>query len=257
MKPVCSLCQTLKALVLASLLLACQLAFSQSPDSSRQIRTAALQFQLINGFGLNYWSGLPSGSYLRVGADLSYHHSNSSGMSGGDYTYSSVSDTYSSSTHETSSGTPDDNSTSYQISISGVYLRSIPCFVNTSIFCGGGLGIQHSKGWSSSSSSTVRWDTSFRTVQTSENRNNSRSVGVGPVLVCEVQTSLISHVALSAEVSLSAMYQWSWTDSYWSYGNTSTGSSHSSSSNSQSQNTNEKGWDISLNSIRLGIVVEL
>ena len=257
MNPVCSLSQTLKALMLASLLLVCQAAFSQLADSSRQIRTAALQFQLINGFGLNYWSDLPSHSYLRIGADLSYHHSNSSGTSGGDYTYSSVSDTYSSSTRETLSGAPENNSTSYQISISGLYLRSIPCFVNTSIFLGGGLGIQHSKGWSSSSSSTVRWDTSFRTVQTSEDRSNSRSVGVGPVLVCGVHTSLISHVALSAEVSLSAMYQWSWSDSHWLYGSTSTGSSPSSTSNSQSQNTNEKGWDISLSNIRLGIVVEL
>ncbi len=241
------------ALVLAS----SQHLSAQSADSSQQSGFPALQFQLFGGFGVNFLGQCGSSSFFRIGADVSLNLSNSSGTSGESYTSYSTSGTSSTSQSPTTSGNPEYHSTSYQITLTALYVRSIVSYAHTSLYVGGGLAIQHSKSWFSSSSSYATVDTTTLTTGSSENTDNSKSIGVGPVALCGVKTHLLTHLMVSAEVSLTAMHQWSWSTSSFSYSSSAGGSSPSSSGYRSTSNSNDKAWTLSLSNIRIGVILEL
>lgn len=233
--------------VLCAMLLFSQSSFPQSSDTLTGASSGSLQFQLIGGLGAYYIGSWEPTSYCRIGADVSLSHASASGDG----------DSYNSypGGGSTTLNSPDQQSTSYGISISGVYLRRIARYANASLYGGAGPMVSYSFRRSSNTSTAETIQASTTTVETYSNDDTQKTWGIGPLVLVGVKNRLVDHVSLSAEMSLSALYQWK-ASSYGSLQTSNYSPSYTTSS-SNGSNSHLKGWDISLSGIRIGVILEL
>jgi hypothetical protein len=229
-----------------------QRGFPQTPDSLFRTSGESLQFQLLGGLGIYYIGNWGTASHFRVGFDVSFSHTDNSG-DGNIYSinYSTPGSTSSSS----STNQPEQNSTSCNISLSGVYVQKVAGFANALLYGGAGPMASYSYSRNSSATGSTSTDTYSTTFNTSANSTTTRTWGIGPLAILGVRNRILDHVSLSAEVSISALYQW--TSGTALYHSLSSYSPTSSSGYEQGSNSNLKGWDVSLSSIRIGVIVEL
>jgi hypothetical protein len=213
-------------------------------DSTRQSIAGGFQFQLIGGLGLYYFCDSRTSSSFKVGFDASINHSNSSGnlkTLDGDI-----------ASQVSTSGNPEKASSSDQISASALYVYYIAEYAHTFLYCGLGpmASYSYEKGldnWTSSSPGVSTF--------TNANENVSTVWGVGPVGMIGIRSRIIEHVSLSAEMSFSALHQWTSQSSSLTYTATYTaGGTYKTVHTSEST---LKGWSISISSIRVGIILVL
>ncbi len=228
-------------------------AFSQAKDSLSSSSTSdgALQFQLIGGLGVYYIGECGTYSHFRIGADLSLNHSDQSG-SGTSYYYNTPSSTSSSTTVSQ----PEQSSTSYQFSLSALYLQKLVEYRHASMYCGIGPSVNYS--WNRSTNKSPSTETSGGTViysSTDSYGSTEKTSGIGPLVILGVRSRLVEHVGLSAEIGVSAVYWWN-TQTYFS-NSTSSGTSSDVSTANTSSTSRLTGWAISLTGIRVGLIVEL
>jgi hypothetical protein len=221
-----------------------QRTLPQITDSLSRASSGSLQFQLLGGLGIYYITDWGSTSYLRVGIDGYFNHSDNSGDGNGYSTYSSTSGTPSSST---STRQPEENSTSYDVSVSGIYALKIVEYANSILYCGPGPMVSYSNSKLSTTSSSTRTEASSTYQDTYTNNSTGKTWGIGPLAILGLRNQLLNHVSLSAEMSLSALYQWS----------SHTYASTSTSTSNNGDNSSSKGWYISLSKIRIGVIVDL
>lgn len=232
------------ALLLLSLIIEPK-AHAQFADSlsSHQSTGGALQFQLIGGIGVYYIGEWSSSSSYRVGADASFNHTNSSGTNESNSNYTGLSPS-------SSSSNPDQTSTSYQISVSGLCINKLAEFAHTSLYCGAGPMVSYSHN-TYSNTSTSTSSGSFGTDSHSDVQENRSTIwGLGPIGIMGIRSQLLQHVNLSAEMGISAIYQWT------SQSSSSTSLTTDFSSSSSTKST-LKGWSISLSDIRIGVIIVL
>lgn len=230
-----------------------QRTFSQTTDStsSSSASGCALQFQLIGGVGIYYIGELNQSSYFRVGADVSLNHSDQSGDETTQYLYSSSS---SSPTSDTTLSKPVQTTNSYKISISGLYIQKLAEYKTTFLYCGAGPLLIYSwdRGTSNSPSTEISEGAAYTEGYTYE--NTSKTSGIGPAAIFGVRSRLVDKVGLSAEVVLSAIYQWNTQTN--SSSSTSSSVSYTSADNS-SGISHLNGWAVSVANVRVGVVIEL
>jgi hypothetical protein len=228
---------------------------SQESDTLTNLQSSncALQFQLIGGVGVYYINDLNKESHLRIGADVNLNHSDQSGDQSGFSMYTSGNPPTSSAS--TSTEKPDQTSNSYQIIFSVLYIRDIVEYKHTNLYCG--LGPMTSYLWSRSTSKSISTNTSTSYAyvynNTSENTTNSRNLGA--MAMFGVNSQILDNVGLTAEISLSASYNWQTNTNSYTSVNTSTGSSYYSNSNGGI--THNNGWLLSINAIRVGLLIGL
>jgi hypothetical protein len=242
-------------LLLFSTMLNLQRAHAQTPDSISHSSTSsgAIQFQLIGGIGIYYIGDWSPVSRFRIGADVSLNHSN---QSGGGLGYSIDTEPLpSSSSSSNNTSQPEETSNSYQISLSGLCLENFAEYKHTSIYCGIGPMVSYS--WSRSTSNYPR--SNYGTYDTSKyidnNEYTNRASAIGPIAIFGVRSRLLDHVALSAEIGLSALYQWSMQSN--SYTSTYSSQTSPTSTFNNGNISHLKGWVLSLNDIRIGLIIEL
>jgi hypothetical protein len=247
----------LACMLVCSSLLICQHAQSQSADtvSSHPGGAPALQFHLVGGFGVYYLGNWSANSYYRIGADASLSFSHTSGNDDENSTSSSTSGTSTSSDAQRYTDLPGNKYLSYQVAASGLYVRPIVEYASTTLYVGGGPSVLYSRYAYSNSSTSTRIDTTSTSTGMSNGESHGKTCGIGPLALCGLKTRLISHVCLTAEVSLTAMYEWTWTST--SNSSHSTNTSSATSDYTESISSFSKGWSISLSSIRLGVIIEL
>ena len=245
--PVCRL-STL-AIVLIVLVYSRQ-TFSQTADSLLNTSGGALQFQLIGNLGLFYLAPCGSNAFLRIGADGSFgHSSNSTDLA---QSTSSVSSGGPPSSSQWTNK-PEGKSTSYTISLSAAYALNIAKYANSSLYLGVGPMTGYSYNHSSSTGSTTYGGSSSS--YSNDYNRTEKTWSLGPFALLGVRAQLVSHVSLTAETSVSALYQWS----------SITSASHSGytyppqgfSMNDDYSNGTTAGWDVALKSIVIGVVVVL
>jgi len=231
-----------------------QSGYAQSTDSLTHSPTSnrAIQFQLIGGIGVYYIGDWNPASHYRIGADVSLNHSKQTGS----YVEYSMQTEPPPSPTTSSGGTsqPEQTSNSYQVSLSGLYLQTLADYKNTSIYFGVGPIVSYS--WSRTTSkyphtSTGTYDT---TISVDNNEYTTKASAIGPLAIIGLRSQLIDHVALTAEIGLSAVYQWTMqSNSYIS----TYGTPASSSTFSNGDVVRLDGWAVSLNAIRIGLIVGL
>lgn len=239
MKAICLAILTISIITFGS-----QETFSQTTDStsSSSAFCGALQFQLTGGVGIYYIGELSQSSYYRVGADLSLNRSDQSGSE------SSL------SSSDTTLSQPKQSTNSYQISLSALYIQKLAEYKKTFLYCGVGPMVTYS--WQRGTSSYPSTDYYQGTTESEKysSEYTSRISGIGPMAIFGVRTRLANQVGASAEIGISAVYQWntqsgSSSSTYIGYGTTST------SNNSDISHLN--GWAVSLANVRVGVVFEL
>jgi hypothetical protein len=227
-------------------------SFSQATDSTTSFTFGnALQFQLIGGVGLDYIAGLSLSSCFRIGADLSLNHTDRSGSQSSSEIYSYPPSSPSTDTISTS---PDQTSNTYAITLSGLYIQKLAQYRNTILYFGAGPEVAYS--WGRSSDNEPGRRTSQGTIETQETSTEStnKTTGIGPVAILGVGSRIVDQVSVTAEIGLSALYEWSSTSSATSYSYTQPSYQYSDTFNSSSHTT---GWTISLANVRIGILVGL
>ena len=256
MKTTCSRTIHITIVLLLSTMLSLQTAHPQTTDSLIHASSSngAMQFQLIGGIGVYYIGDWTPASQFRIGTDVSFNHSNQSGSNNG-YTIYSYTPPSSSSVQE-NIRQPDQTYNSYQTSLSGLYLHNLAEYKHTFIYCGVGPMITYS--WNRSTSINPE---TYVSNYTSSNNDNSESTnkrsGVGPLAIIGVRSRLLNHVSLSAELELSAVYQWTMQTSSDIYTSSNSSFSPPTNTDTSSDITHLNGWAISLNAIRVGLIIEL
>lgn len=227
--------------------------FSQTTDSLVHKSCGSLQFHLFGGFGVDYIQDLGAGSFLRLGVDGSYSHSNSSGDGNSYSTYTSIYDTSGSF----SSTNPEGKSTSYSIALSGIYAKKVVAYEGAVLYCGLGpmVSFNYYNG-SSSTSSSIRTESGNTEVDTYLNDGSSRAWGIGPLAIVGIKSHMVGNLSLNAEVDVSALYQRSSHSSASHSTYTYTTPSYTSS-NDYGSNSSDKGWNVSLSSVRIGVILGL
>jgi len=253
MKKTCSHTIHITIVLLLSTMLALQKAHPQTTDSLIHSSSfnSALQFQLIGGIGVYYIGDWSSVSGFRIGANVSLNHSNQSGSNNG-YDISIYTLPPSSAQENTSQ--PEQTSNSYQISLSGLYLQKLAEYKQTLIYCG--IGPEITYHWDRSTSKYLETYTSNDTTSsTNSQENTNKTSGIGPLAILGVRSRLLDRVSLSAEIELSAIYQWTvQTNSYIS---TTTYPAYDVVTYKSGGISDLNGWSISLNAIRVGLIIEL
>lgn len=242
--------------LLLSVLLYPQRVYPQISDSLTNPSTSngAIQFQLIGSIGIYYIGDWSPASHVRLGADVLFNHSDQSGSNNGYSINTSTPPPSSSSSSNTSE--PDKTSNSYQISLSALYLQKLAEYKHTSMYFG--FGPMASYSWSRY---TNKYKYSFTysynntTTSTNNDENTSKTLAIGPMAIIGIRSQLLDHVGLSAEIGLSAVYQWS-TQSY-SYSSTYDSPYPNSSTSNQGSVSHLKGWAISISAIRIGLIIDL
>ena len=256
MKTTCSRTIHITIVLLLSTMLGLQIAHTQTTDSLIHTSSSngAMQFQLIGGIGVYYIGDWAPASQFRIGADVSFNHSNQSGSNNG-YTIYSYTPPSSSSVQE-NIRQPDQTYNSYQTSLSGLYLHNLAEYKHTFIYCGVGPMITYS--WNRSISKNPQ---TYISIDTSSYNDNSeytnKTSSVGPLAIIGVRSRLIDHVSLSAELELSAVYQWTMQTNSDIYISNNSSFNPVTNTNNSSDITHLNGWAISLNSIRVGLIIEL
>lgn len=242
------------ALLLLLVFLNSQKVFSQTADSlvSSWPPGGALQFQFIESLGVYYIGSWDPVGHFRIGADLSLNHSNQSGTGDSYSTSYTPSPAYESS--YSTATQPEQASTSYQISLSVLYLHELVGYKHTYMY--GGIGPMASYSWyrfTSKSSYTQVYGSSFLSYAYEDERTNKTSA-IGPLAILGVRSRLLEHVGLNAELGLSAVYQWAEQSS--SSGSISTGSSSYTTGSKNGSISHLTGWVISFTGIQVGLVLE-
>ncbi len=231
-----------------------QRAFSQTIDSSSAASNSCgtLQIQSLGGWGIYYIGNLSGSSSFRVGADLSFSHSTESGNMSSYFLATSSS---SSPSSDTTNEQPDETGNSYQINLSALYIQKLAQYKSTFLYCGAGPMFIYS--WSKSTGSFPYSETSEGTTTTSQENlvSSSKTNGVGPVAILGIRSGLADRVGISAEIGLSAIYQWISTSDL--YTTTYSGSPANTQTENESQIEHLKGWNIYLSSVRIGVTVAL
>ncbi len=243
--------------VLCAIALSSQQTFSQTENSvgaaDSLSSTGALQFQLLGGVGLYYISDDGPTSHSRIGADVYLKHSDQSG-SGDSYSTSSYTPP-SSSDRQGYTNQPEQISDSYGISLSVVYLRNSA--KHNSLYVGAGPLAAYS--WDREINnylSTPAPGTSSSSSSNTSRENTNKTLGIGAIGIFGVRSRVFSHVSLSAEIGLSALYQW--TTETISYTSAFTYPSNANTTTyNDGSTTHLKGWAVSLSSIRIGVIIEL
>ncbi|HUI29159.1 MAG TPA: hypothetical protein VLX91_03000 [Candidatus Acidoferrales bacterium] len=244
---------TLSFLLTLTLLISPERSFSQAPDSTSASLTFgnALQFQLIGGVGLNYLGELNSSSYFRIGADLSLSHSNQSGSQSNSEVESYAPPSVNSDTIATN---PDQTSNSYGITLSGLYVRKLAEYRNTILYLGAGPEVTYSWTKSSDDEPGTRTSGGVSASEGTDNESTNKTAGIGPVAVLGVGSKIIEQVSLTAEIGISALYEWNSSSSGYIYSLDQPSYQYTERSNSSSHIT---GWVISLANVRVGILIGL
>ena len=224
---------------------------AQIADSLGNPSCSALQFHLIGDVGVFYLANFGPGSFLRVGVDGSWGHSDKSGER--EDIYTSLPSTGSPST-DYNVQNPEDKNTSYTVDISGVYALNLVGFANSSLYAGAGPMVSYSYGSGSSTTSYVN-GTLDHYREASTTSSTTKTWGLGPVAIVGVRCQIIRQVALTAEVSASAMHEWTSYTHLWYFESQYTGQNPSAGIDSENDHTT--GWRASLNSIIIGVVVAL
>jgi hypothetical protein len=230
-----------------------QKVYAQSVDSLTRSKPsqAALQFQLVGDLGIYYLGNFDSNSHFRIGADFSLNHSSQSGNENG-YSIETYPPPSQTST-ETTITKPDQTSNSYQISLSAVYLQELVEYKHSSLYAGIGPMISYSWNRSVNNSSNSQFYTYDTSIYTSNYENTTRTSGIGPFALIGIKSRLLDHISLSAEIGLSALYQWT----------TQTNSDVTIYSPPSTQRYNDgnisnlSGWTIAITNIRIGAVIDL
>lgn len=240
--------------LLFSTMLNLQKVHAQTTDSLIRSSSfnSALQFQLIGGIGVYYIGDWSSVSGFRIGADVSLNHANQSGSNNG-YDISIYTPPSPSSVQENTSQ-PEQTSNSYQISLSGLYLQQLAEYKQTLVYCG--IGPEMTYHWDRSTSKYPETYTSSDTSSSTNSQENTNKIsGIGPLAILGVRSRLLDRVSLSAEIELSAIYQWTvQTNSYIS---TTTSPPYAVVTYKSGSISDLNGWSISLNAIRVGLIIEL
>ncbi len=244
------ICVGMIALLCASLLP--QRTFPQTPDSLSRRSGEWLQFQLLGGLGIYYIGNWGRASNFRVGIDASFSHTDNSGDGNSYSIYSSTSGSASSSSNVNQ---PEQKGTSYRVDISGLYAQDIAGYANSTLYCGAGPMTSYSYDRNSRSTPYVRTDPYGTTRETAANSDKSTTWGIGALAILGVKSQLLAHVSLSAEVSISALYQWTSQTSSSSY--TSDYPAAGQSVSTGGSNSHSAGWSVSLNKIRIGLLIAL
>jgi hypothetical protein len=228
-------------------------SYAQTMDTltNSSFSNGAFQFQIIGGIGIYYIADLSTDSHLRIGADVNLNHSDQSEDRSGYSIYTSGSP--SSSNLTTTTSQPEQASNSYQIIFSTLYLQKIAEYKHINLYCGVGPMLSYS--WNRSttkSGSTSTYSSGINSyVYTDENTSNSRNLGALTIL--GVNSQILDHVGLTAEIGLSASYNWKTYTS--SYSSSNTGTSSSPNSNVNSDVSHIRGWSVEINAIRIGIII--
>ena len=232
-----------------------QNVISQVTDSltHSSVSQGGIQFQLIGGLGLYYIGDWSPVSHFRIGADFSLNHSNQSGSSTGYDIYSNTPPTQQSAQNTTNQ--PEQTTNSYLISLSALYLQNIVEYKHASIYCGIGPMISYSwyRGVDKSTNSQYAPYDSNTYINNGENTNKTSAIG--PLAIVGIRSKLLDHISLSAEIGLSALYQWTMESDSYVTTNISPGPYVQTSNNGSVSHLN--GWTISLTDIRIGLIIEL
>ena len=228
-----------------------QIARSQPTDSTSHISTSigTIQFQLLGGLGLYYIGNCSSVSHYRIGADFYINHSH---QSGGGVSYN-INTAIGAQSPQYYTSIPDEISNSYQISLSTLYLQQIVEYKHTSIYCGVGPVISYN--WDRSNDKTTDYQATPSNTAIYDNENTTKTSGIGPLIIIGLKSRVLDHISLTAEIGLSALYQW--TMNSYSYNSTYYGPGSYSSASTAGNIAHLNGWEISLTDIRIGLAIEL
>ncbi len=224
---------------------------SQSVDSSTTARphSPALQFDLIRDFGVYYIGAWGSSTFFRIGVDLSYSNESSSGTT----TTTSNSTTGS---NYSDAGKPDNTTLSYAITVTGYWIQTLAEYGHSSLYVGAGPMVTYSRLKFAYSSSSNQTNTPFAYSTTESSVETTTGWGFGPAAVIGIRARIVEPVSVTAELNLSALHEWTTSSS------TSTDLSIDSSNNTNTitvstGSSDMKGWTITLDNIRIGIIVDL
>jgi hypothetical protein len=245
------------AILLLFTMLNSQGVLSQTTDSllSSWALDGAVQFQLIGGLGVYYLGDCGHVGHYRIGADLNYSHSNQSGNGSGYTMYSSTPPPSSSGNSNTSK--PEQNSTSYQISLSGLYLQQLAEYEHVFMYCGVGPMVSYSWNTNTSKSQSIQIN-SAGYVSSYENDygGTDKTSGIGTLAIIGFRSRLLNHVGLSAEIAVSAVYQWTTQSNSSTYFSNS-GLASNTNTTINSDVTHLDGWAASVSTIRVSLIMEL
>jgi hypothetical protein len=231
----------------AAFLVCCQLSTAQTPDSVVQIpKRGSLQFQLVGGIGINYFAPIGSSSCIRLGVDVAFKHEHSDGS------YDEQAVVFPSSV-TISKGYPASEATSYDLTVSGLFIQTLSEFMSTSFYCGIGPSVSFSYSKAVSNvDDRAMLGASFNSVKgTSEDKSTVR--GLGGLALLGARARLVENVSISAELCFSALHKWSNTSTYsetmyaFSEGN--------AYQISDSKSSSGRGWSTTVSRIRVGLVI--
>ena len=213
----------------------------------------AIQFQLIGGIGVYYIGGLNGQSHFRIGADILLNNADLSGSGDGYSINTSGPPTSTSSSSYTRK--PDESHHSFQINVSTLYLHTVAEYLHTSLYCGIGPSVSYSS--SLYENSWLNTNTNSGGTYTYQNTNTttSRARSVGPLALIGLRSQIINHVGLSAEIGLSAMY--GWRSETYLYNSSNTSTPNYTNTNTDGSSSNTSGWLVAINSVRIGVIINL
>ena len=242
------------AMLLLSTVLSSQVILSQTTDTTSSTSCGAVQFQLVGGLGVYFLGEYDKVCHYRIGVDLNYSHSDQSGDGSGYDIYSSSS----SSSGSSLKSQPDQKSTSYQITLSGLFIQQLIEYKHALLYCG--VGPMASYAWDTRSNKSQLTQTNIPSLSTTSSTNvqgsSSKTSGIGPLAIVGVRSQLLEHVGLSAEIAVSAVYQWTTLSDLYS---DSSVYSPSMSTNSTKEGSvaHTHGWPVGVSGIRVGLIMEL
>jgi|GEM_PF-3129226 len=210
---------------------------SSTVISDKSENTQTMQFHIFDGVAASYCMPLVKQSQLRFTIDLAF----SSDTKDGDTKHTN-SDTNSSYYQNANSSQSD---TEYSVDFVVSYIYQLTSKKDVRPFLGLGIVGAYSK--STNNNNTSRNGT-YTSHSYDENENNSSTLGIGLRGTMGCEAFITSRVSLLAEYQISVLRNWNDSD-YWSK------STDESSFDRYTSTSSSDGWQIKLDSIRLGLAV--
>ena len=207
-------------------------------NNNQSENTQAIEFHIIGGLAASYCIPILEQSQLRFTIDLALNSNTSEG--GDNQTTSATNYSY----YQDDNNSQSDKGYAFDFVASYIYLLTSKKDIRPFIGCGI-LGT-YGKSWSSSttnSSGTISIPNSY-----SESESNSLTWGIGLRGTLGCETFITSNVSMLAEYQISVLR-------YWTDSDNSSKTTYPTSFNQSETKSNSNGWQITLNSIRLGIAV--
>jgi hypothetical protein len=107
----------------------------------------------------------------------------------------------------------------------------------------------------STTSSVENNELGTQTTHLNANESAQKTWGAGPIAVLHVRSYLLGHVALTAEINVTASYQW--ISEFDASASSAVNSPPASSVYASGSSSHTKGWEISMSSVRIGFIVNL